>query len=107
MAKNFYKLSNHSWVNSFERNFDSAREVVDFIKDHPDTFATGFCIESGYIGNGIKVYHTVADRDNRVAGHEWEIVFPCHTATAKAFFELINFPHPVMPEFDKRDRIKA
>ena len=107
MAKNFYKLSNHSLVNSFERNFNSAREVVDFIKGHPKTFATGFEIEKCYIENDIEIYHTVADRDNRVVGREWEITFPCHTETAKVFFELTNLPHPVDPEFDERDRIKA
>jgi hypothetical protein len=105
--KNFYKLTNHSCVNHFERNFNSAREVVDFIKDHPNTFATGFHIENGHIGNGVKAYLTVADRDNRVAGHELEITFPCRTETAKAFFELVNLPHPVTPEFDKRDRIRS
>lgn len=105
MAKTFYRLANHSWVNHFERNFNNAREVIDFIKGHPKTFATGFEIEKGYIGNGLELYRTVANRDNRVAGHEWEITFPCHTVTAKAFFELTNLLHPVVSEFDERDKV--
>lgn len=99
--KEFYKLTNNSSNNFYERNFRSARKVVDTIKENPKTFATGFVVEKVVVGLVWKKKTVVACSDTRVIGHEWEVIFPRRTETPKVFYELVGFPHPDMPEIDE------
>lgn len=105
MAKEYYKLTNNSWCNSYEGNFKSASEVVEAIKKCPEVFATGYDVERVHIGNGIDIRHTIVYCDNR-SRNPWSVVFPRSTNTPKAFYELVNLSHPLLPEIDECEKIK-